>query len=79
MYWANIRGVFLVLTVRNVVELGVGGRVVGAACQKTRAAVDGPALRRIKRHSGLLTTLGALNRNFYALTHARCLRSGDGC
>jgi hypothetical protein len=47
--------------------------------QETGAAIDGASLRRIERHSRLLSALSALHGDFYPLPDAGCLRGGNGC
>lgn len=63
------------------VENKLGARRIiyffGASREKTGAAVDGSALRRIKRHRSLLPTLCALNRNLDSLSHPGGLSGGN--
>jgi hypothetical protein len=49
-----------------------------AACQKTGTTINGASLRRIKGNGCLLSALGTLDRNLYALAHACGLRGGNG-
>jgi hypothetical protein len=61
-----------------VVKKGLAALSFRAAHRKeARAAKNGTTLRRIERDSCLLTTLGAVDRDFYALTNTRSLRGRD--
>ena len=52
--------------------------VSGAPGEEARAAKDGPTLRRVEGHGGLLTALRAVDRDLDALAHAGRLRGRDG-
>ena len=54
-----------------------GAGIGGAPSQEAGAAVDGPALRRIKRHCGLLSALSALHGDLDALTNSGRLSCRD--
>lgn len=49
-----------------------------ATRQKTGTTINGPALRWVKRHCSLLSTLRALNGNFDPLTNSRRLGRSYG-
>lgn len=53
--------------------------VRSSSSKEAGAAEDGATLRRVKRNSCLLSTLGALYRNFYTLSHSRRLRGRNCC
>jgi hypothetical protein len=52
----------------------LAGTFFRAPGEKTGATIDWTTLRRVEGNCGLLAALRALNRDFYALAHARSLR-----